>query len=459
MPTTTYRLAIALGSASLLACSGGADTRKPINIGALIDRTGNNSEPSWVKSLRLAEKHVNEAMAADEKLKGYAFHVVLSDSSNEPKVALRHAAELVKDGSIKALIVDSSQNDLALGRTFYDFDSANDLGVPLQCSECTSSLVNDPTSTDPASSNRDRWNFRATSSSRSVARLMARELLELGPNRNGDVNFDRRFKVGVYVSNEVFGQSFLADLRAEVEAIAPTRPQPVPASIEETFHPRDAEANSYEWRADLDRLSDAAPDGIPDAIVVATFAQYHAAFVRSFKGSYAIRVLHAHNFRIQSTIASLGTLGDEEEGFSPVLLDEGGDAFAAEFGVETSTPPLFLDSIYYDNAVTLMLAALVAGHGRDDVSSVDGAAVRDAMFQLHAAGGEKVAAGREGVARAVALIREGKPFDYEGASGPMDYDAAGNVKSRLARYVAQGGKFVELAQYDCVADSVQCPKR
>ncbi|MBK7863908.1 MAG: ABC transporter substrate-binding protein [Archangiaceae bacterium] len=445
-------------SVLVAACSGTPDNTRALNIGALIDRTGNNSEPSWVQALKLAEQHLNAAIAKDEKFKAYSFHMVLSDSINEPRIALRHASELVRDKQVKAIIVDSSQDDVALNQTFYDVDTANDLGVPLQCAECTSSAVNNPASTDPAMSNRDKWNFRATTSSQKVAMVIARELLALGPNLNGDVNFDRRFKLGVYVSNETFGQTFLSDLRTAAVAMASTRPQPVPVSVEETFHPRDAEPNSYEWRGDLDRLTDAAPDGIPDAIVVATFAEYHAAFVRSFKGSYPIKAVHAHNFRIQSTVAALGTLGDGEEGISPVLLDASGDDFADQFRAATSGEPLFLDSVYYDSAVTLGLATLRAGVNSDDVAAVSGAEVRDAMFHLSEPGSEKVNAGSSGVARAVELLRLGQPFDYEGASSPMDYDSRGNVMTRLARYQAQGGSFVELDTYDCVADP-KCPKR
>ncbi len=459
--TSRIPAALLAALATLAACGGTPPPSKLITFGAVIDRTGNNSEPSWAQAIRLAEAHANAALAQDARFNGYAFRILIGDSANEPKVALRRAADLVKNQGAKGLILDSSQNDIAINRTNYDIDTANDLAVPLQCSECTAITINDPTSTDPALQNRDKWNFRAVASSRSVAKVMVRSLLTEGPNSNGDVNYDRKFKLAVYVSNEIFGQSFSGEIKQQAEALAVTRNPPLPVVVEQSFHPRDAEPNSYEWRADLDRLSDAAPDGIPDAIIVATFAQYHAAFVRSFKGSYGIKVMHAHNFRIQSGIQSLGTLGDGEEGVSGQLLNDGasGERFAAEFREASHFDPAFLDAVYYDNAITLMLASLIAAGPSGDPADVTGAQVRDALTRTSDSAGAAVGAGKDGVAEAFRLIRAGSAINYEGASGPMDYDSSGSVVERLAHYQAKNGGFVELATFDCIQNPNECPQR
>jgi hypothetical protein len=41
-------------------------------------------------------------------------------------------------------------------------------------------------------------------------------------------------------------------------------------------------------------------------------------------------------------------------------------------------------------------------------------------------------------------------LNYDGASGPVDFDALGNVRSRVVLWGIQAGQFVELAFYDCV---------
>jgi ABC-type branched-subunit amino acid transport system substrate-binding protein len=357
---------------------------------------------------------------------------------------------------VRGLILDSTQNDLAINRLAYDSDGSNDLGVPLVCGECTGDTINDAAATDPALRNEQGWNFRAVMASSATTRVIARLLSTQGSSGNGDVNLDRRFKVGVYTANEPFGQSFSAQMRAAAELYGPQRPQPAMVSVETSFHPRDAETNSYEWRQDLDRLSDASPDGIPDAIVVATFAQYHAAFVRSFKGSYNVRVLHAHNFRIDSAIQSLGTLGDEEEGVSAPLVAPGetGETFTSQFTAATGLSPTFLDSVYYDAAAALMLAAVAAGG--DDPSQLTGEQLRAGLRTINQPGGEAVGAGADGIARAISALRDGRAINYSGASGPLDFDAQGNVRSLLTHYRSASGKFTELTTFDCITDP-ECP--
>jgi ABC-type branched-subunit amino acid transport system substrate-binding protein len=442
------------------ACGVPAPPSNLINLGALLDRTGANSESSWTQAVGLAQDQVNAAITGDETWHGLQFLISFSDTSNDPRITLKHAKELVDEHQVKGIITDSSQDDIAINATFYDQDTTNDLNLPILCSECTANGINDPTSMDPAAANRDGWNFRAVGNSSSIAYVIVRQLVAQGTNGNGDVNFDRKFKLGVYVSNEAYGQDFAREVKAAAQALEPTRPQAVPISVEVNFHPRDAEPNSYDWRTDLEGLADAAPDGIPDAIIVATFCQYHAAVVRSFKGSYDIQVMHAQNFRVQSAIASLGTLGEGEEGVSPVLVSGmGGNSFTQEFRTATNLDPVFLDAVYYDNAAALMLAALMASKGLSDPTQVTGAAVRDQIAKTSTKGAEVVPAGAEGIKRAVQLIKQGTAFDYDGASGPMDFDAHGNARDRLAHYQAKSGQFVELAQYDCVTDPATCPQQ
>jgi len=49
----------------------------------------------------------------------------------------------------------------------------------------------------------------------------------------------------------------------------------------------------------------------------------------------------------------------------------------------------------------------------------------------------------------------GKAIDYQGASGPCDFDARGDVVAQLARFRVQG-QFVDVEKFDCVADR-ECP--
>ena len=64
-------------------------------------------------------------------------------------------------------------------------------------------------------------------------------------------------------------------------------------------------------------------------------------------------------------------------------------------------------------------------------------------------------AGAAGFARAVQLIREDRAIDYQGASGPCEYDANGNIVAQLARFRVDG-QFVDVEKFDCVSNR-ECP--
>ena len=90
------------------------------------------------------------------------------------------------------------------------------------------------------------------------------------------------------------------------------------------------------------------------------------------------------------------------------------------------------------------------------LKKVTGEQIRDAMAQTSVKDGEIIRTGSDEFARAVALVQQGKSINYEGASGPMDFDALGNVTDRLARFQAKKGAFMDVARFDCVHDS-KCP--
>jgi hypothetical protein len=166
-----------------LACSPAPATSSGFLIGAVIDRSGSNSEPTWGNALALAEQHMNAAMAAaghpDQQ-----FHIAISDSRNDPSTATALAIDLVRNQGAKALILGSSQDAVAVNQLNYDSDPDNDVQVPLQCSSCTSGSINNPTATsaDPvqqmALRNSQKWMFRRTvrSARRGPGRSAARSI-------------------------------------------------------------------------------------------------------------------------------------------------------------------------------------------------------------------------------------------------------------------------------------------
>jgi ABC-type branched-subunit amino acid transport system substrate-binding protein len=445
--------AAAAGPAGCGESDGGSSAggTRTVIIGAVIDRTGSQAWPGWIEAIRLAEAHANQALE-EASYKGLKFRVVMTDSENDPAVALPRAIDLATKQKAKAIITDSSQNDVAINRTFYDDDASNDLGVPVQCSACTSGSINNPgaTDADPITQatyrNEKRWNFRSTMATKLMAPVVVR-LLTGGTNL-GDVNGDGQIKLAVYASDESFGRATASDLKAALMQQNPA------ATFVQRMHPRDADPYNYDWKGDLTALN----ADKPDAIVVATFPQLHGAIVKVDSQAPGARLFHFHNMRNQRAIQLSGTAGDKQEGISHVLLNQGnsGETFKREFEAAGGSPVAFRDAVFYDSAMTIMLAALVASKDLADPSAITGAQLRDALVRTSEAGGEVVGAGSGEFAKAITHLRAGRPFNYDGASGPMDYDANLNVRNRIAHFRVEGGRTLDLATFDCVSSDA-CP--
>jgi len=111
----------------------------------------------------------------------------------------------------------------------------------------------------------------------------------------------------------------------------------------------------------------------------------------------------------------------------------------------------------YDGAIVLMLGVLQASANQADPTSVTGAQVRDAMQHLNDPAGTTVRTGPAALAAGITLISQGKAINYDGASGPVDWDALGNVVTRLTHFSIENQQFVDHEEYDCVA-SPDCPR-
>jgi branched-chain amino acid transport system substrate-binding protein len=62
-----------------------------------------------------------------------------------------------------------------------------------------------------------------------------------------------------------------------------------------------------------------------------------------------------------------------------------------------------------------------------------------------------VGTGPEGYAQALALIKEGKPIKYIGATGPIEFDQFGDVAGPMLIWSVKGDK-VEVQQTMTIAD-------
>ena len=94
----------------------------------------------------------------------------------------------------------------------------------------------------------------------------------------------------------------------------------------------------------------------------------------------------------------------------------------------------------------------------DDPADVSAEQIRDSVRSTSSEGGEPVGSGVDELVRAVRLIDKGQAINYEGASGPLDFDENGNVKVRWVHFSVQDGSFNDDVIYDCV-ESETCEAR
>jgi branched-chain amino acid transport system substrate-binding protein len=119
---------------------------------------------------------------------------------------------------------------------------------------------------------------------------------------------------------------------------------------------------------------------------------------------------------------------------SPDLNSDAFKRLQARFG---NTPVDPYSAQTNDHATLAILAAALAG-------DASGTAIRDNVRKISQGDGEKVTSVTDGLK----AIAAGRPVNYEGASGPVDFDDIGDIRGTRFRYErAANGRFelIELA--------------
>ncbi|MBN2574191.1 MAG: ABC transporter substrate-binding protein [Deltaproteobacteria bacterium] len=459
-PRTRIGISICTAMLATLGCSGSdGDTQptKVVTIGGVIDQTGSAGPPSWSSAAQLAVAQMNIALANAKS--DIQFNLVLADSTNQPAVAAQRAQELVRLHGAKGLVVDTSQDDIAVLKLQYDPDPTVHLDVPVVGLVATSPSINNPATTNPdpvtqaAYNDAEHWNFRTAMSS--VAQGLALANIVIG--KLGKPSF----KISAFASDEPFGNGQVAALKAALASLAPS-------AVVETikFSPAEHTVNDLDFfLAQMLKILDqhneetGLDDGLPDVWMGLTFPDYLVAMVKAYRLSGStLPGVHGMGLRNQKVLDSLGNDGNGQEGTCYVVVDAtpSGATFTTDMVAATGLPPSSMDSSTYDATVVLMLAALAAANGQPDATAITGAQIRAMVRGTSDPMGQIVRTGVDEFVKAVGLIGQGVPINYEGAQSPCDFDESGSVATRFTHFVIANGAFVDLEVYDCVA-SPTCP--
>ena len=111
-------------------------------------------------------------------------------------------------------------------------------------------------------------------------------------------------------------------------------------------------------------------------------------------------------------------------------VDQFNADFTAKFGA-VNVPPFYYQA--YDAAILVALAIERAG-------KATGEAIRDNLRAVANPPGEKIYYGEW--AKAIALLNAGEEIDYEGVSGPVDFNATGGVTAEILIWQVKGCQVV-----------------
>ena len=359
-----------------------------LKIGVLVPSTGALATfgPDYINAANLAAKCINNAGGVN----GGSVVIVTGDTGTAAEQGVTEAQRLVDiEGVVAIMGAASSAVTLAVAET---------VTIPAGIIQIS------PASTSPALTDVEDndFLFRTPISDAAQGVVLAQLIFEdLGLTSVCDLFVNNAYGQGLSAQ---FGETF-AELGGTVTASVPHD---------------DAEAISYS--AELGECT----AGDPEALVAISYPTGQATvYLReALEGGLIDNFVFVDGTKEPSIFDDLGwELFDGMQGTAPGALDsEFGDAFddafVAEYGALYETP--FVREAF-DAVIAVAFGAQQAG------TNTDSAAIRDSLRDASNAPGTVYGPGEDDIAAALAAIAAGEDIDYQGASGSVDFDDAGDI--------------------------------
>ncbi len=397
----TMALSVVIG-----ACASQPEATVPLKIGQLNSFTGDLSDFGTVhrNSAALAADHINQAGG----VQGTVVTIVARDTATNPVQGVDAARALVNIEQVVAVV-----GALASGVTMPVAESVTGPAGILQISAASTS----PAITVLADND---FLFRTTVSDAAQGVVLGRLARELGYNTASALYINNAYGEGLA---QQFKQTFEAEGGMIMELVPHEGVQPSYAS----------------------ELSKATA-GNPDVLIAISYPESAEVYLReALEGAYIDTFLFVDGTKSTDMNEAVGV--DKLEGTFGTApgapVEEArinfDNAYTAAFAAK---PPLPFMAETYDAVVLIALAAEKAG------TTTDSALIRDALRDIANPPGEIVGPGVESLRRALALIRDGKDINYEGAGGSQDFDVNGDVVSTIEIWKIEGGEIVSTGRYE-----------
>jgi ABC-type branched-subunit amino acid transport system substrate-binding protein len=413
---TVTALVLALGVAACgddddetSAGGGGGSEQIDLTIGNLVPLTGDLApygaagEKAGDLAFQQIQAAIEEAGADD------TVELVTEDGASDDQGGVQAARKLIADG---ATCISG------------DYASTATVAVARSVTIPESVMLISPASTaDALSDLEDDGLFARTAPPDGLQgkALADRMEQELGGLQGKTINIGAR--------NDLYGTGFADSLEAELEERGATVAEKV------IYDPEQPSYNS-----EAGQLTSGNPDNFVIIDFPETFAKLGPALART--GNWKPEQTFITDGLSSTDLAEL--LGpDETEGMlgtAPgAFSGDAPDAFDALYEKAPGPKRNLFDSTTFDDVILCYLGAVAAG-------STEGDAIAAAIVDVTAPGGKKVTF--EQLPEAIEALEAGEDIDYEGASGPVDWDENGD----LSRYIYDISEFKggELEKVDTV---------
>jgi ABC-type branched-subunit amino acid transport system substrate-binding protein len=393
---------------------GGGSGQLDLTIGNLVPLTGDLAPygAAGEKAGDLAGQQIDAAIAkagVDQTVE-----VVAEDGASDDQGGVQAARKLIADG---ATCISG------------DYASTATVAVARSVTVPEGVLLISPASTADALSDLDDDGLFARTAPPDGLQgtaLADRMDQELGGLQGKTINIGAR--------NDLYGTGFADSLEAELEDRGATVAEKV------VYDPEQPSYNS-----EAEQITSGNPDNFVIIDFPETFAKLGPALVRTGNWdstkTFITDGLSSTDLPKEvggeATEGMLGTAPGTFSGAAP-------DAFDKLYEEAPGPPRNLFDSTTFDDVILCYLAAVAAG-------STDGEAMAESVIDVTGPPGEKVTF--EQLPQAIEALENGEDIDYEGASGPVDWDENGDL-SRYIYDISQfkGGKLVKVDTVEVEAE-------
>lgn len=370
----------------------------PVKVGGILPLTGSMAPitKKIAQSAELAFEHVNKGGG----IKGCPVQFVLRDDQGQPTVGVDAAKYLVEVERVAAFT-----GTISSGVTGPIISSVTAPSKVVQITCCSTAS---PFTADGRSGG---YFFRTIPTSKTQAYATASETTRRGFRKT----------VVIYVNTD-FGKDMLVYYKQAVAKLGGDIVAEVPYNDNQTS-----------YRAEVTR----ALASKPESMLLIGFPKDAVTIVREWLSLGGPRKVALNNsMRTLDFVNGVGAsfvedfFGMDNAQVASPSVTTFDNAFLARYNTDSKGPGVHTQ---YDAVMVLGLAMNIA-------RELNGPSIRDAVRKVHDPAGTPVGTGPEEYRKAVDLIRAGKPIRYLGATGPIEFDANGDVTGPALVWRITGGK-------------------